>query len=417
MLAHRTTAASPQLRVPQTKRILVSTMIGNSPAHDSDCDRDGLAWRRFGSAASLYLVFSVIAMIPPQLLGQSCTSRSLQTVQVAVQKAASDEKATLALLEEAEADCPTSPVVKRQLAEVYRNVLLDPTKADALLRAAQALEGKEMTAAQPLASKGFVRDKWALVVGISKFEYLSAQYQLAAPAKDAHDFAQALTDPQIGRFSSDGKHVHVLTDSEATLQNVMSEVDYLGKKAQSDDLVVIYLSSHGTSAKDDRTASGEEQTGYIVTYDTKPDALFSTAFAMEDLKKVLEHLRSRRVVVFLDTCFSGDSLRRFSAIGSKALSVIQDDQLERVVQGTGRVLIASSSGSQTSWESPTNSFFTECLLSAMKQNKGLDTVSQLFSKLDQDLPYMVQKEKKAMQTPVMWPQGQNVDIVIGTPIE
>lgn len=364
------------------------------------------------------LLFASLTFTDALAVGQSCTARSLQILQVAVQKAGTgDEKSARSLLAEAETDCPTSPVVKRRLAPVYRNVLDDSAKADSLLLAAQALEGKDLTAAQPTPALGVVRDKWALVVGISKFEYLPAQYQLHAPAKDARDFAQALTDPDVGRFNNDGKHVRVLTDSDATLQQLMSGVDYLIAHAQTDDLVVIYISSHGVSAVDDRGASGDAQTGYIVTYDTKTTALFSTAFAMEDLRKVLDHIRSRRVVVFLDTCFSGDSLRRFASNGSKALSVVQDDQLQRVVQGTGRVLIASSSGSQPSWESASNSFFTECLLSAMKQDKGLDTVTQLFFKLDHDLPYVVLKEKNAVQTPVIWPQNQNLNIVIGTPID
>ncbi len=362
------------------------------------------------------LLLSSWAIIP--LAGQSCVARSQQILQVAVQKAASgDEKQVRALLQESETVCPTSPVVKRRLAAIYRDILFDPAKADALLNEAQALEGKSMTAAQPAPKAGLVRDKWALVVGISKFAYLNEQFQLTAPAKDARDFANALTDPNIGRFRNDGQHVHVLTDGEATLQGVMSGVDYLSRHAQADDLIVLYFSSHGTSAHDDRYASGDAQTGYIVTYDTRPEALFSTAFAMEELKRVLDHLRAQRVVVFLDTCFSGDSIRRFNTNGSKALVAIQDDQLQRVAQGTGRVLIVSSSGSQESWEGSGNSFFTECLIGAMKENNGLSTVTQLFSKLDHDLPYVVEREKKAHQTPLIWPQGQNLNIVIGTPIE
>ncbi len=353
------------------------------------------------------------------LKAQSCVSRSQQILQVAIQKAASgDEKQVRSLLGEAEAACPTSPVIMRQIAAVYRDIVFDPSKADALLAKAQALAGKTVTAAQPAPKVGLVREKWALVVGVGKFAHLNEQAQLSSPAKDARDFASVLTDPNIGRFRDDGKHVRVLTDSEATLHQIMSEVDYLSHHAQADDLVVLYFSSHGTSAHDDRYASGDAQTGYIVTYDTRLDALFSTAFAMEELKRVLDHLRAQRVVVFLDTCFSGDSLLRFQAQnGSKGLAAIQDDQLERIAQGTGRVLIVSSSGSQESWEGSGNSFFTKCLIDAMKENNGLSTVTQLFSKLDHDLPYIVEKEKNARQTPLMWPQGQNLNIVIGTRIE
>jgi Caspase domain len=365
---------------------------------------------------SLLAVLALAGSVP--VYPQSCVARSQQIINVAVQKAgSSDEKQLRSQLQEAESNCATSPIIKRRLAMIYRDLVFDTAKADALLAEAQALEGKSATVEQPVQKVGLVRDKWALVVGVSKFAHLRDENQLSAPAKDARDFASALVNPSIGRFKDDGQHVLVLTDEQATLQQVMSKINYVSNKAQPDDLVVVYFSSHGTSAHDDRNASGDDQTGYIVTYDTRMDALFSTAFAMEELKRVLAHLRAQRVVVFLDTCFSGDSLRRFKENGSKGLAAIQDDQFERVVQGTGRVLIVSSSGSQQSWEGATNSFFTECLIRAMEENNGLNTVTQLFARLDHDLPYMVEREKNAKQTPLMWPQGQNLNIVIGTPIQ
>ena len=352
-------------------------------------------------------------------IAQSCISRASKTIQTAVLKAGSgDMSATRALIDEAEQSCSNSAVIKRQLADVYRNILLDTAKSDALIREAQSLDGKHFTAIQPTGTRSVIRDKWALVMGVSKFENLPAQSQLDCPSRDARDFAQALQDPSIGRFRSDGLHVRLLTDEEATLQHLMKEIDYISTRAKEDDLVVLYISSHRTSSISDRNATGDAQTGYIVTYDTDPKALFSTAFAMEDLKKVLDHLRAKRIVVFLDTCFSGDTVRWVAGPkGSKGLGILQDDAYERVVQGTGRVLIVSSTGAQPSWEGDKNSYFTECLISAMKRNNGMSTVTQIFNILDHDLPYLVLKEKRAEQTPLMWPQGQNVDIVIGSPIQ
>ena len=363
---------------------------------------------------------SLITVLPlfatASLLAQDCTSRSLKTIDKAIVTAASDTKAAEPLLRQAEETCPTSAIVKRKLANVYRDILLDPAKADALDERAGELDGNRMTTEQPKAESSVVRDKWALCIGVSKFQHLPAENQLKCPAKDAQDFASALLDPNIGRFRNDDMHVHVLTDDKATLQGLMSGIDYISAHARADDLVVLYISSHGLSASSDRYASGDAQTGYIVTYDTNPQALFSTAFAMEDLKKVLDHLRAKRIVVFLDTCFSGDSFRALKS-GSKGLSVVPDSSYERIAQGTGRVMIVSSTGSQFSWEGSTNSYFTECLVNAMKQRNGLATVTQIFNTLDHDLPYKVQMAKNATQTPMMWPQNQNVNIVIGTPIE
>ena len=370
--------------------------------------------------ATVVFILSLISL--PLARAQSCSAHALNLIHLSVQKAASgDTKSTQSLLDEAEQDCPTSAAVMRQLARVYRDVLMDTAKADALVARAQALDGEHFTtvtqAATLTATNSVVRDKWALVLGVSKFKNMP-EAGLQCPAKDAHDFAQALIDPHIGRFHDDGSHVHVLTDEQATLQNLMSEIDYISHHAGVDDLVVLYISSHGTSASSDRTASGDAQTGYVVTYDTNPKNLFSTAFAMENLKKVLDHLKAKRVVVFLDTCFSGDTFRWVQGQkGAKGLAVIEDTAYERVVQGTGRVLIVSSSGSQQSWEGTKNSFFTESLIAAMKQNNGMSTVSQLFATLEHDLPYAVKKAKQADQTPLMWPSGQNVNIVLGSPVE
>lgn len=348
---------------------------------------------------------------------QSCAPRASKTIDQAVQLAVSgDLKATQSLLEDAEQTCSTSAVVKRKLAGVYRDILLNPAKADDLLKQAQILDGRAITAQQPVQESSVVRDKWALVVGISKFANLGKQNQLQCPAKDAKDFAKTLMDPNIGRFRDDGQHVRVLTDEQATLSGLMSEIDHIGARARQDDLVVLYISSHGISSDSDSYASGNARTGYIVTYDTKIDSLLSTAFPMEDLKKVFDHLRAKRVVAFLDTCYSGDS-GRWVEQGSKGLAVVSDASYGRIAQGTGRVVIVSSSGSQLSWEGSSNSFFTECLMDAMKQHNGLGTVTQLFNYLDEKLPYKVQNAKNALQTPMIWPQGQNIDIVIGSPIE
>ncbi|MDQ2843650.1 MAG: caspase family protein [Acidobacteriota bacterium] len=369
------------------------------------------------------LLLAVWASAASLLDAQDCTPRALNSIDEAIQVAAAsgDLKRTSSLLDEAQQSCPTSAVVARKLADVYRSILLDTKKADDLDKQAQDLDGKNFTQTPPASQQPagkFVREKWALVVGISKFKNLPDVYQLECPARDAQDFAKALTDPQIGRFRDDGMHVHVVTNAQATLQGLMSEIDYFSSRARAEDLVVLYISSHGTSAASDTSASGNAQTGYIVTYDTNPQALFSTAFAMEDLKKVLDHLKAQRVVVFLDTCFSGDTFRWVdTAKGSKGLTVVSDSAYQRIAQGTGRVLIVSSSGNQESWEGIQNSYFTECLLNAMRQKNGMETVTELFTDLDRQLPYVVQKAKNKTQTPMMWPQGQNIDIVIGTPIE
>ena len=211
-------------------------------------------------------------------------------------------------------------------------------------------------------------------------------------------------------------HVKLLTDEQATLANLRAEVNYITKNAREEDLVLFYISSHGTSAADDVAAKTEAQTGYIVTHDADTGNLYGTTFPMEELKRVVvDRLRARRVVTFLDTCFSGDTVRW--AAGRKALTIIPPASFQGVAQGSGRVVIVSSQGTEQSWEGEGNSYFTKCLIDGFKQKNGLPTVTELFTHLQRTVPYLVKKEKNATQTPQMWPEGRKIDIVIGTPIQ
>ena len=67
------------------------------------------------------------------------------------------------------------------------------------------------------------------------------------------------------------------------------------------DTVVVYLSSHGTLARDARGVLRR----YLVTRDTRMGDVPDTALSMDELKAAFDGLRSRRKVLVLATCHSG----------------------------------------------------------------------------------------------------------------
>ncbi len=368
------------------------------------------------------VLIAVVAIGTWGLHAQPCTSQAKRTIEQGVRVAGTgDLNGARHLFDHAAQECPTSFAVFRDLAKSYR-MLGDAKKGDECETMANRLDPRSGPAqalagtkaeSEP-AGRSVVRDKWALVVGVGKFQRTNIP-SLEFAAKDARDFAKALTDPQIGRFRDDEMHVKLLTDEQATLSNIRSEINYIAKNAREEDLVVLYVSSHGTSAGDDTAAKAEAQTGYIVTHDTDTSNLYGTALAMDELKRVVvDRLRSRRVVTFLDTCFSGDTVRW--AKGGKALSLVPPSAFQGVAQGTGRVVIGSSQGTEISWEGNGNSYFTKYLIDAMKQKGGMPTVTEVFSQLQLAVRYIVKKERNQSQNPIMWPERGN-DIVIGTPIQ
>lgn len=148
-----------------------------------------------------------------------------------------------------------------------------------------------------------VARKWALVVGVNEFRD-SRVTPLKFAVKDSEDFASYLTDPKGGRFQS--QRVRTLTNKQATLEGVRTGIGWLRANAQPDDLVVIYISSHGSPRDSD-----PNNVSYIIMNDTDltdSAGLYGTSLQMIDLvQQINREIKARRVVLFLDTCFSGDA--------------------------------------------------------------------------------------------------------------
>jgi hypothetical protein len=250
-----------------------------------------------------------------------------------------------------------------------------------------------------------VRQKWALVVGIDDFESKGIQ-PLSVATSDADSFAELLRNPAIGKFPRD--HVRELKDKQATLVDLRKSLNWLAESAKPDDLVVIFISSHG-SAREADTAN----VNYILAYDTNTstrDDLYATALPMVEVSNVIRsRVRALRAVVFLDTCHSGAA-----ADGLKDASV-STGALDQIREGFGRVVISSSTANQASQESEQlgHGYFTYNLLRALSQSKGMQPVRELFDYLKTQVPAQVMAEKQARQTPVIAMSDRGADIVIG----
>ncbi|MHA2642978.1 MAG: caspase family protein [bacterium JZ-2024 1] len=250
-----------------------------------------------------------------------------------------------------------------------------------------------------------VRDKWALVVGIAQFADRRIT-PLNYTTKDAKDFAALLTSRDYGRFNPD--HVRVLVDKDATTKAIKENLNWLARNAKEDDLVVIYLSSHGSPREMDTAG-----VSYVITYDadvSNPDSLYATALPMVDLADAVRtRIKAQRVVVLLDACYSEGAI----PIG------ISKDALNRIRQGIGRIIITSSKADERSWESERlkNGYFTYYLIEGLKQNNGLVPIEEVYNYLKDKVSQQVRREKGASQNPVMSKSEQTAEIIIGVDTE
>jgi len=263
-------------------------------------------------------------------------------------------------------------------------------------------------------------DKWALCIGISNFE--DPSINLKYSAKDATDFRDFIV--SSGNFNPD--HVKLLIDKDATRQNIIDQLGkkWLGKSAQANDLVMIYISSHGSSAM--QQAGGAN---FLVAYDTSRDSLLATGIPMQWLNQIMqEEVHSDRIILILDVCHSGSAASNemkttganesTSAItaraepGPKGLSREPMTDTPGVAAGAGQILLCSSFADQVSWESKRypNSVFTRRLIEGMQSKGPSTTFSQAFSETKNNVEEEVLRDRGVVQTPIIKTSLQGNDI-------
>jgi uncharacterized caspase-like protein len=290
--------------------------------------------------------------------------------------------------------------------------------------AAQAPIGRQVAGSR-------IKQKWALVVGIDTFQDKRIP-GLRFAVKDSKDFTDFLKDPDGGRF--DPSHIVHLENDEATLQGIRKGLGRLRVKAQPDDLVVVYLSSHGSPRDIDPNG-----VSYVVTHDTNLDdseTLYSTSLQMIDLvQEINREIRAQHVVLILDTCFSGDALTSLEGVagssGSRGLEIVFPSDpppdapasssfsqaFQNLKIGYGRAVITASRANEASWESSElkNGYFTHFLIDIMRKSHGNESIDQVFPQVRTTVSSRVKNDHDAQQNPSFeFSEGAD-SIVIGVP--
>ena len=180
--------------------------------------------------------------------------------------------------------------------ETYNNLLKQ--WPDSVWVKTKLRELEEALAAQSAPPPQSAGKTYALLVGISK--YAKPELQLQYANADANVFSQFMESPRGGQLSPD--NVMLLTDDKATTAAVrLGFNDFLKRRATKADTVIILVASHGI------VESPGSKNAYILTYDSDPQDLKSTALAMQELQSLFEEQLAKvgRVVLFVDVCKSG----------------------------------------------------------------------------------------------------------------
>jgi helicase len=158
-----------------------------------------------------------------------------------------------------------------------------------------------------------------------------------------------------------GGEITLLCDTDATLSNIVTELEHLSTAA-GDDLVVVSFSGHGT---DDHR---------LVPVDVDVNDLAGTCVSLDELATYLDAIPSKHLLVFLDCCFSGGfgGARVFAP--STQRSMTEDrSSLVALARGSGRVVLTASGAGEPALETAAlgHGIFTHHLMTALQGPAGL----------------------------------------------
>jgi uncharacterized caspase-like protein/Tfp pilus assembly protein PilF len=247
------------------------------------------------------------------------------------------------------------------------------------INSSQDSQSRRLGVAVPPSYATYV-DRWAIVVGISK--YKDERLNLKYADRDAEELVKVLQSPSGGAFEKE--RIVKLVNEEATTANITRALRSFLKKPAKDDIVLIYFACHGAPDLD------RPGIVYLLTHDTDPKDISGTALPMREINLSLqENLLAERIIILADTCHSaaiGGGIARRDASDN---SNVVNSYLREVSKSKGGIaLLTSAEANEVSFEDKKwgggHGVFTYYLLEGMqgaadqKPRNGIVTVGELF---------------------------------------
>jgi len=187
-----------------------------------------------------------------------------------------------------------------------------------------------------LETLGPVGQRWAVIVGVSQYQHAGvlSLSNLRFAHRDAQSLHSQLTQSGAGLWPKE--NVVLLTDAAATKAAVSEAIFGFLKKAQKNDLVLVFFSGHGA------LDPARPKNSYFLCHDTNPEKLETTGFPVWEIANAFERgvIEARRAVILADACHSGG----VTPAGAKDLLLVPGG-VARGIEGLARERIRAVSSS------------------------------------------------------------------------
>ena len=235
--------------------------------------------------------------------------------------------------------------------------------------------------------------RYAVLIAAGRFPDEPRLFPLACPENDVADLDQVLRDESLGGFTA----TTVLANRPH--HEVLRSINTVLKRAERDDLVLIYYSGHGKL----------DEAGhlYLATADTTAELLESTAVPVSRIRELVSLSHCTKSVLILDCCFAG-------AVEKAFLRGSVDDQLKLVSQGRGTYIMTAATGIQTAQEKEgdRNGVFTKHLLNGIRggaadeDGDGYISAGELYTYVHREVA------AESPQEPMKWDLNVRGELII-----
>ncbi|MBF0234067.1 MAG: caspase family protein [Desulfamplus sp.] len=197
---------------------------------------------------------------------------------------------------------------------------------------------------------------YVLSIGISKYQNPDLNLNLAH--KDAQAIA-GVFEAQKGKLYRN-VNVRLLTDEEATGDNILDGLDWILEESTQKDVSVIFIAGHGRN--------DHRKNYYFMPYDTDVDHLRRTGVKWFDFNDVLESLPSKALLM-VDTCHSGNITGKRRQRG---LSNMTEALRELTTTSSGVFVMTASTGDELSAEDMAwgHGAFTKAIVEGLQNFKA-----------------------------------------------
>jgi len=257
---------------------------------------------------------------------------------------------------------------------------------------------------------GSIDKKWAVIIGISKYQYSGQDglTNLIFADDDAKAFANVLMS-----LEWNASHMKLLINKEATQRNIMIALESWLTKAGPNDLIVLYWAGHGFPDPED------PEKVYFACYDTDI-SIPATGYRMDRVRTALHERKARNVILLADTCHAGKLITR----GERGISIIPHiDRMNRqqeVPKGWVFMVGADTDRQAIEHTSWTNGAFTHSLIKGLSgeadgyQSLGpkdkIVTMGELRAYLNSAMPDETQRVLGVAKRPLITTSSGDPDI-------